>query len=111
MSRPDPSQAAGDFLYLTTTGWRSGRPHEIEIWYVSLGDAYYLIAELYDEAHWVRNLLRDPRVGFRVGGASQTGLARVVDPRAEPALAARVTALFDARYAWSEGLIVELRIA
>jgi hypothetical protein len=30
------SPAQIPYLYLTTTGWKSGRPHEIEIWFTEL---------------------------------------------------------------------------
>lgn len=96
------------YLYLTTTGHRTGQPHEIEIWYVERGGLYYLVSEHRDRAHWVRNLRREPRVTLRVNGIRYAGQARVVDPAAEPELAADVTALMDAKYGWSDGLIVEL---
>ena len=101
------------FLYLTTTGHKSGKPHQIEIWYVEYDGRCYIVAEFGDKAHWVRNLRRSPAVTFRVGrsddgGQEQPGLGRVVDREAEPALAAAVSALMDAKYGWSDGLIVEL---
>ena len=95
------------FLYLTTTGWRSGRPHRIEIWYAELEGRYYLISELGERAHWVRNIRQRPEVGFEVAGRRFTGRGRIVGPD-EPDLVRRVSALFDAKYRWSDGLIVEL---
>ena len=96
------------FLYLTTVGWRSGRPHEIEIWYASLDGRFYLISELGERAHWVQNLRHDPAVQIRFGDQRFAGFGRVVDPSREPALADRVRAIFELRYAWSDGLLVEL---
>ncbi len=102
--------AETQFLYLTTTGRRTGLPREIEIWYGLLDGRYYLISELRERADWVRNILAKPRVRFRVGrdGELIVGRARVVRDGDEPALATAVAALFDARYGWSNGLIVEL---
>jgi hypothetical protein len=37
------------------------------------------------------------------------GLGRVVDPEDEPELAKKVSELMDAKYQWSDGLIIELR--
>ena len=108
MSAPGDGAPEPPFLYLATTGWKTGRPHEIEIWYGRLDDRYYLISELGERAHWVQNLRREPRVSFRLGDERLAGLARVLDPELEPGQTARVRALFEARYAWSEGLIVEL---
>lgn len=96
------------YLYLTTTGWKSGRPHEIEIWYTEWEGRYYVIAEKGERAHWVQNLRREPRVTFRLGGRTFSGRARVVDPAEEPDLAGRVQALSRAKYGWGEGLVVEL---
>ena len=37
------------------------------------------------------------------------GLGRIVDPDDEPELAKRVSELMEAKYQWSDGLIVELQ--
>jgi deazaflavin-dependent oxidoreductase (nitroreductase family) len=102
------SSPSSPYLYLTTTGHRTGRPHEIEIWYVERGGRYYIVAEHRERAHWVRNIRHDSRVHIRVAGLYAPGRGRVVDAEAEPALAAAVSALMDAKYDWSDGLIVEL---
>jgi deazaflavin-dependent oxidoreductase (nitroreductase family) len=96
------------FLYLTTTGWRTGNAHEIEIWFVARDGRYYVVSELYDRSHWVQNIRHDPAVTFRVGDMTFHGIGRMVDAAAEPDVAAAVSALMDAKYGWSDGLIVEL---
>jgi deazaflavin-dependent oxidoreductase (nitroreductase family) len=98
-----------EFLYLTTTGWKSGRPHEIEIWFTSLDGVYYVIAEKRERAHWVQNLRRHPRVSFCVGGERFAGTARPLHPERDRAVGERVARLSEAKYGWSDGLIVELR--
>jgi len=35
------------FLYLTTKGWKTGKEHRIEIWFVSYDDKYYVIILVY----------------------------------------------------------------
>ncbi|MHB8629669.1 MAG: nitroreductase/quinone reductase family protein [Aggregatilineales bacterium] len=102
MSEPSP------FLYLTTTGWKSGQPHEIEIWFVALGERYYLVAEGREQAHWVQNIVYQPAITWRVGGQAFRGSGRLIDRAAEPTLAGQVATLMDAKYEWSDGLIVEL---
>ncbi len=97
-----------NFLYLTTRGWKSAKAHEIEIWYVSYQGKYYLVAETRDKAHWVQNIRHHAAVTFRVEGTTFEGTGHVVDPVVEPALAAEVRALMDAKYEWSDGVIVEL---
>ena len=96
------------FLYLTTTGYLSGRLHEIEIWYVEHEGRYYLVSEHRERSHWVQNIRHDPAVSVRVAGITYAGSGRVVDAEAEPGLAAAVAARMDAKYEWSDGLIVEL---
>lgn len=94
------------FLYLATTGWKSGRRHEIEIWFVEHGGRYYVVSERREGAHWVKNILHDSRVAFRVAGRTFNGTARTISQEAAPA--AEVSKLMDAKYGWSQGLIVEL---
>jgi deazaflavin-dependent oxidoreductase (nitroreductase family) len=107
LSQPkDQSEVA--FLYLTTTGRHSGQPREIEIWFAGHGERYYLIAEHREQANWVRNILNDPRVLFRVRDNVSAGTGRVVDAEREAELWAEIRALFDKKYGWSDGLVVEL---
>jgi F420H(2)-dependent quinone reductase len=68
---------------------------------------FYLIAER-ESANWVGNIQSQPQVKVRVGDAEFNAIARVVHNDREPQLAATVKALFDAKYGWSDGLIVEL---
>ena len=96
------------FLYLTTRGWKTGKPHQIEIWFVELEGRFYLISERGTGAHWVQNLTRNPQVTFLVGGRDYQGTARTVDASEHKDLAHRVQDLFRAAYDWNEGLIVEL---
>ncbi len=97
-----------EFFYLTTTGRKSGQPHEIEIWYVAHNGCYYLVSEHRERSHWVQNIQQTPAVRFQVNGQTHSGTGRTVDREAEPELAASVSALMDAKYQWSDGLIVEL---
>ena len=96
------------YLYLTTKGRKTGQDREIEIWFTELGGRFYLISEKRDEAHWVQNLRREPRVRFRVGDSKHEGPARTLDEK-EDADARRVRELSDEKYGWSAGLVVELR--
>jgi deazaflavin-dependent oxidoreductase (nitroreductase family) len=100
--------ATGEYLYLTTTGWKTGKPHEIEIWYVSHNGRYYLCSEKRSQSHWVRNIQNNSAVQFRVGDQTWTGTGRVV-AETESELLNTVKRLFDAKYNWSDGLIVELQ--
>jgi hypothetical protein len=93
-----------ELLYLTTTGRLTGVPREIEIWFTRRAGRAYLVAETGE-----RNLQADPRIRWRVGSRRHIGRARVVNRVREAALAAAVRSRFEAKYGWSDGLLVELR--
>lgn len=97
------------YLYLTTTGWKTGNPHRIEIWFVQHQDCYYLVSESKEAAHWVKNIQHNPAIKFTVGNVAFEGKGRLIDPATDVSLTAAVSALMDAKYAWSDGLIVELK--
>jgi deazaflavin-dependent oxidoreductase (nitroreductase family) len=96
------------FLYLTTLGWKSGKEHRIEIWFVEHNKRYYIISERLDSAHWVQNIKHNPAVSFSIDNRIFKGSARIVDQEKEAALSAEVLKLMDIKYIWSQGLIVEL---
>jgi len=104
--RAAPSRT--QYLYLTTTGRRTSRPREIEIWFTQRAGRYYLVAEHRERAQWVQNLMAAPRVAVRVGRRSFAAQARVVDAKAEAELARAVKKLSEKKYGWGNGLVVEL---
>jgi deazaflavin-dependent oxidoreductase (nitroreductase family) len=94
---------------LTTLGWKTGKQHRIEIWFVEHNKRYYIISERLDSAHWVQNIKHNPVVSFSVNDkVIIKGNARIVDQEKEPALSAEVLKLMDTKYKWSQGLIVEI---
>ena len=101
---------AGDaeFLYLTTTGRRSGQPREIEIWFTEHEGRYYVIAERREQTSWVQNLRADPRVRVRVGPLAFPGHARVVDASGGEDLLGTIRQLSEKKYGWGDGLVVEI---
>ena len=101
-------QPALDFLYLTTRGWKTGKEHRIEIWFVEHKGKFYILSEGKEYAHWVQNIKHNSAVSFSVGNDSFTGIARIVDPKSESNLTNQIAELMDAKYKWNEGLIVEL---
>ena len=94
------------YLYLTTTGRVTGQPRQIEIGSLSMAGAS-IVAER-EKRQRVRNIQSQPQVKIRVGDAEFNAIARVVHNDREPQLAVAVKALFDAKYGWSDGLMVEL---
>jgi deazaflavin-dependent oxidoreductase (nitroreductase family) len=105
------------FLYMTTVGNKTGLPRKIEIWFVEHAGCYYMVAEHREATAWVKNIQANPAVTFSVGRGGNEAFVlprtaatgRVVLPESEPDLAAAVRELMDAKYQWSDGLIVELK--
>lgn len=65
------------YLYLTTTGRRTGRPHTVELWFaVDRGTLYLSHEGTYTD--WMKNILRNPRVAFTIRDFKGSGLARLV---------------------------------
>ena len=93
---------------MTTQGWKSGKEHRIEIWFVEHNKRYYVRSEWLEGAHWVQNIRDNATVSFSINDKVFKGNARIVDQEKEPALSAEVLKLMDTKYKWSQGLIVEL---
>jgi deazaflavin-dependent oxidoreductase (nitroreductase family) len=88
--------------YLTTTGRKTGKPHEIEIWFGIRDGTLYLLSGGGDSADWVKNIRRDPRVRLRINSQSASLKARFMRPGTKEDAAARE--LLDENYmGWREG--------
>ena len=96
------------FLYLTTTGRTSGLPREIEIWFVEADGKYYILAENFHDAHWVRNIGKNPRVQVRVGDRRFQATARALDRKRDAGAWKMAQDLERAKYGWGDGLPVEI---
>lgn len=69
--------------YVTTTGRRTGRPHEIEIWFATDGATVWLLSGGGDRSDWVQNLLARPEAKVRIGDHELTASARLPLPQDE----------------------------
>ena len=96
------------FIYITTTGRSTGLPREIEIWFVEADAKYYILAEKFHEAHWVRNIAKDPRVRVRLDDRHFDATARALDPERDAAAWRRAQDLAREKYGWGDGLPVEI---
>ena len=91
-----------DMCYLTTTGRRTGIPHEIEIWFGLRDGTLYLLSGGGDRADWVKNIRKDPRVRVRINTRTTATEARMLRLGTKEDLAARE--LLDGKYmGWREG--------
>jgi deazaflavin-dependent oxidoreductase (nitroreductase family) len=90
----EPGLARRSLCYLETIGQVTGNPREIEIWFAADPDRdrVYLLSGGRDEAHWVRNLVRNPDVRVRIGSRTVTGQAEVIEGGPDEATARRLVA-------------------
>jgi deazaflavin-dependent oxidoreductase (nitroreductase family) len=102
------SVAGEEFLYLTTIGRKTGLPREIEIWFIVCRERFYLFCERGEDAGWVRNIRRNPKVSVRVADRRIDATARVLDHQRDRKLWNEVQAIANRKYGWGEGLPVEI---
>jgi deazaflavin-dependent oxidoreductase (nitroreductase family) len=108
------STSEPQYLYLTTIGRKSGTPHQIEIWFVAHDGAYYLVSGGGEKSDWVKNIIANPSVTVSVGKRDALvwqGTGRALYPEADAELIAVVRAQMNAKYGWSDGLLIELKPA
>ena len=67
---------------LTHYGRKTGKPHEVTIWFVLDGDKLY-IGTANVNRQWVRNVQKTPKIKLSMGAESFSGTARFLTDRAE----------------------------
>jgi deazaflavin-dependent oxidoreductase (nitroreductase family) len=65
-----------DVCRLVTVGRRSGRPHDIEMWFGVVDGEVCMISGNGEGADWFRNAMHNPEVTVRFGREVFAGLAR-----------------------------------
>lgn len=55
-----------NYIYLTTKGRKTGKPHTVELWFALAPDGVYLSHEG-DATDWMKNVRRRPRVAAKIG--------------------------------------------
>jgi deazaflavin-dependent oxidoreductase (nitroreductase family) len=95
------SLSAEEYCYLTTTGRVTGKPHEIEIWFVIHDITLHLMAGGKYESDWVKNLVKNPSVTVRIAKHIFAGMARIVTDEKEE-MTARTT-MAEKYQEWEEG--------
>lgn len=89
-------------------GRKTGLPREIEIWFVESAGHFYVLAEHFHEAQWVRNIERNPQVRVRVGDQICDATATALDRKRDAAEWQMVQELAREKYGWGEGLPVRI---
>jgi deazaflavin-dependent oxidoreductase (nitroreductase family) len=67
---------------LTHYGRKTGKPHEVTIWFVLDGDRLYL-GTANVKRQWVRNVQKTPQIRLSIGGETFEGTARFLTDRSE----------------------------
>ena len=67
---------------LTHYGRKTGKPHEVTIWFVLDGDKLY-IGTANVNRQWVRNVQKTPQVRLSIGAENFKGTARFLSDRSE----------------------------
>jgi deazaflavin-dependent oxidoreductase (nitroreductase family) len=67
---------------LTHYGRKTGKPHEVTIWFVLDGDRVY-IGTANVNRQWVRNVQKTPKISLFIGGENFKGTARFLTDRTE----------------------------
>jgi deazaflavin-dependent oxidoreductase (nitroreductase family) len=96
------------YLYLTTTGRRTGLPREIEIWFVATEGRFYVFAERFGRAQWVKNIGHDAHVRVRVGSRTFAATARALNEERDSETWQLTQRLAEQKYGWGAGLPVEI---
>ena len=108
MDVPKEESSKTQYLYLTTVGRTTGEPRQIEIWFIQSEGKFYVLAEHFHDAQWVKNIERNPRVHVRVGDQEFEATARALDERRDRQAWQTAQRFSLEKYGWSDGLPVEI---
>ena len=82
-SNPLESVKKEKFIYLTTTGRKTGKSHTVELWFASQYDRIFLSHEG-EETNWMKNITKNTRVSVKIGSLrfeANARIAREGEPR------------------------------
>lgn len=67
-----------------------------------------MLSERKKKAHWVQNIINNPKVSLSVNNRTFEGNGKMIDIDANPKLVSDVCYLMFDKYGWNAGLVVEL---
>lgn len=85
----DPVLATQPYAYLTTTGRRTGRPREVELWFALADDGATVILMTEVPTQWYRNLRARPACSVRIAATTLAGHAELPAPGSDAEASAR----------------------
>jgi deazaflavin-dependent oxidoreductase (nitroreductase family) len=109
MDLPGIDESANNqYLYLTTVGRTTGEPRQIDIWFIQSQGKFYVLAEHFHRAQWVKNIASNPRVHVRVGDQEFEATARSLHEQNDRETWQTAQRLSLEKYGWGDGLPVEI---
>ena len=83
MSKDDIAEAASSkLIYLITNGRKTGKPHMVELWF-ALRDGRIYLSHEGEETDWMKNIRKDDKVTFQIGGKNFSGRAHFLEDGTE----------------------------
>ncbi|MFH0897285.1 MAG: nitroreductase/quinone reductase family protein [Candidatus Bathyarchaeota archaeon] len=66
------------YIYLSTKGRRTGKQHTVELWF-AVGKRKIYLSHEGEYTDWMKNILKDSRIKFRVRRRQFEGEARIIN--------------------------------
>ena len=99
------SLRAEKFIHLTTTGRRTNRLHMVELWF-AVGDGKIYLSHEGERTDWMKNISRNGKVSFEIGGKHFVGKAHHIEDHTEEARKGKV-ALYEKYYGKANEEVIE----
>jgi deazaflavin-dependent oxidoreductase (nitroreductase family) len=93
------------FIHLTSTGRKTGKLHMVKLWFAIDDNKVYLSHEG-EETDWMKNIKKNARIVFTIGGERFTGKVRYLEKVEDEAWTAKL-ALYEKYYGKSSKAVVE----
>lgn len=97
--------ASEKLIHLTTIGRKSGNPHVVELWF-GVDDGKVYLSHEGRETDWMKNIKKNEKVEFEIGGKKFRGRARYLKDDEDEAWTAKV-ALYEKYYGKSSREVIE----
>ncbi len=92
-------------IHLTTEGRRTGRLHTVELWF-AVRDGKVFLSHEGEETDWMKNIRKNRRVSFEIGGKRFNGEARHLEDGTDRAWTGK-EALYEKYYGKASKEVVE----
>ena len=95
MSRDIDSVKDRKYIHVTTIGRKTGKPHEVELWF-ALADGKIYLSHEGERTDWMKNAAKNRAVGVKIGSVRFDATAKIL--KAGSARDAGAKALYEKYY-------------